>query len=53
MGPKGVLTIEEETALCHYIEEMVDCGLSLTPTKVKIKVGQMIEERVTPFKNGI
>ena len=27
MGPRGVLTNEEEGAICTYIEEMVDCGL--------------------------
>ena len=53
MGPKGVFKSEEEIALYHYIEEMVDCGLSLSPTQLIIKVGEMTEDTITPFKNGI
>ena len=53
MGPKSVLTAEEEIALYHYIEEMAKCGLFIAPTQVKIKVAQMTEERVISFKNGI
>ena len=53
MDPKGVLTVEDETALCNYIEEMTNYGLLLIPIQIKIKVGQMIEERINSFKNGI
>ena len=41
MEPKGILSIDEEDALCAYIAEMTDYGLLFTPTRVKLKVGQM------------
>ena len=53
MGPKGVLSEEEEIALCTYIEDMAECGLPLIPSQIKIKVGQMTQGRMTSFKNGI
>ena len=42
MGPKEVLSEEEEIALCTYIEDMAECRLSLIPSQIKVKVGQMI-----------
>ena len=53
MGPKGVLTDEEEFALCEFIQEMREIGHSLTSTQVKIKVEQMIQQKITSFKEGI
>ena len=53
IGPKGVLANEKEAAFYTCIEEMIDYRLPLTSTMVKIKVGQMIQEKLTPFKNGI
>ena len=53
MRSKSVITKEKEIVLCSYIKEMASCGLPLTPTQIKIKVGQMIQDRITPFKNGI
>ena len=53
MGPRGIITKEEENVLCVYIEDIVDCRLFLVPTQVKIKVGQMTQDRMAPFKNGI
>ena len=38
MESKGILTNKEETRLCTYIEEMIDCRLPLIPIMVKIKV---------------
>ena len=49
MGLLEVLSIAEEHALCVYIEDMAECGLPLIPTQIKIKVGQMTQERDTPF----
>ena len=32
---------------------MANCGLPLTPTKVKLKVAEMTKEKIIPFKNGV
>ena len=53
MGPAPTLTKEEEVALIHYLEEMVDLGHLLNPSQLKTKVGEMIQSRLTPFKQGI
>ena len=39
MGPAPTLTKEEEEALIHYLEEMVDLGHPLNPSQLKTKVG--------------
>ena len=49
IGPKRVLTKEEELAFCDYIGDMTECGLSMTSTQVKLKMAQMIEDRITTF----
>ena len=53
MDPAPTLTKEEEVALIHYLEEMVDLGHPLNPFQLKTKVGEMIQSRLTPFKQGI
>ena len=35
MGPQGMLTEEEKSALYEYIEEVVNQGMSLTPIQIK------------------
>ena len=53
MGPAPTLTKEEEEALIHHLEEMVDLGHPLNPSQLKTKVGEMTQSRLTPFKQGI
>ena len=52
MGPKTILSKEEEEKLVEYIELMVHWGHPMTPIQVKSKVAEITQERVTPFKNG-
>ena len=53
MGPKTILTKDEEEKLCEYINVMVDWGHPMTPNQLKSKVAEITQNRVTPFKNGI
>ena len=53
MGGKGVLSKEEDDALCKYILGMAEIGLPLTPIQVQHKVAEITQERPTPFTNGI
>ena len=52
-GPQGVLTAEEEKALVVYLDEMIALGHPLNQSQLKLKVAEITQERVTPFKNGI
>ena len=53
MGPKGIYISNEEIAFSAFIVEMADCGLLLTSTQVKLKVEQITQKKITPFKNGV
>ena len=53
MGPKIILTKEEELKLVEYIHFMVEWDHPMTPTQVKAKVTEITQERPTPFINGI
>ena len=53
MGPKIILTKEEEAKLVEYIELMVYWGHPMTSMQVKNKVAEIIQEKETPFKEGI
>ena len=53
MGPKTILSQEEEEKLCEYFDLMVHWGHPMTPTHLRNKVAEITQERVTPFKNGI
>ena len=52
-GPQGVLTAEEEQALVGYLDKMIALGHPLNPSQLKLKVAEITQERVTPFKDGI
>ena len=53
MGPKCVLTKEEEDKLVAYVFEMARLAHPLTPTDLKLKVVEICQTRHTPFKDGI
>ena len=53
MGPKCVLTNEEEDKLVAYVVEMARLAHPLTPTDLKLKVAEICQTRHTPFKDGI
>ena len=52
MEGKGVLSKEEDDALCKYILGMVEIGLPLIPNQVREKVVEITQERPTSFTNG-
>ena len=53
MGPKCVLTKEEEEKLVAYVVEMARLAHPLTPTNLKLKVAEICQTRHTSFKDGI
>ena len=53
MGPKTVLSMDEEEKLCEYIKLMVKWRHSMTPTQLKAKVAKITQDKITPFKNGV
>ena len=52
MGPKTVLSAQEEEKVCDYINLMVNWGHPMTPLQLKNKVAEITQDRITPFKNG-
>ena len=52
IGGKGMLSKEEDDALCKYILGMAEIGLPLTPNQVREKVAEITQERPIPFTNG-
>ena len=48
-----MLTAEEEHDLVGYLDKMIALGHPLNPSQLKLKVAEITQERVTPFKNGI
>ena len=53
MDGEGVLTNEEDGALCKYILDMVEARLLFTSNQIKEKVVKMTKERPTFFKEGM
>ena len=53
MGPKTVLSTNEEQKLCDYISLIVSWGHPMTPLQLKNKVVETTQDRLTPFKDGI
>jgi hypothetical protein len=50
MGPRGVLTKEEDVAMITWILTMEDCGLSITLQQLKMKVHSNINKGYTILK---
>jgi hypothetical protein len=41
MGPKGVLTKEEDVVVIKWTLDMQECGLSISPQQLKMKVTRL------------
>ena len=52
-GPPLVLRDEEESALEKYMIDIAEFGHPLSMDKLRLKVGLLTQERVTPFTDGI
>ena len=53
MGPRIVITKDEEEKLVECIELMVEWKHFITSMQLKIEVVEIIQKRLTPFKDGI
>jgi len=52
-GRQGVLTNKEEEELERYLLQMQDLGYPLTIAQLRLKVVEITQTRVTPFRDGI
>ena len=52
-GPPIVLTHSEETTLEAYILKMQEYAYPLSMDQLRLKVAEMVQDRVTPFRDGI
>ena len=52
-GRQGVLTVQEEEELQQYLLEMQDLGYPLTIAQLHLKVAEIVQTRVNPFRDGI
>ena len=52
-GPPTVFSISEENVLEEYILKMQECIYPLSMDQLRLKVVEMVQERVMPFCNGI
>ena len=53
IGARTILTNQEEQLLIQYIDEMLEVGQPLTPQMLKLKVAEICQGKLTPFKDGI
>ena len=53
MGPKSILTKEEEENLVAYMMEMISLAHSLSVDDLKMKVAEICQDRQIPFGDGI
>ncbi len=49
MGPRGVLTEEEDVIIITWTLVMGECGLSISLQQLKMKVVKLTQTMVTPF----
>ena len=52
-GPPTMLTQSEERALEEYILKIQEYAYPLSMDQLRLKVAEMVQERVTPFRDGI
>ena len=52
-GPPSIFSVQEEKALEEYMIQMADLGHLLSMELLHLKVALLIQERPTPFTNGI
>ena len=53
IGAKTILTNQEEKLLIQYIDEMLEVEQPLTPQMLNLKVAEICQGKLTPFKDGI
>ena len=53
IGATTILTKEEEAFIIQYMDEMLEIGQPLTLQMLKLKVAEVCQGRLTPFKDGI
>ena len=53
IGPKITLTTIEELKLVKYMLDMLNLAHILSVNNLKLKVGEICQGRLTPFKDGI
>ncbi len=53
MWPTWSLSVDEEAIVVESIFGMQECGLSISLHQLKLKMAELSQTRVTPFKNGI
>ena len=53
IGAKTILTKEEERLIIEFMDEMVKIGQPLTLHMLKLKVAEICQGILTPFKDGI
>ena len=53
MGSSPILTKEDEKMLLYSLEDIVNVGYPLNPSQFKMKVEEMTQARMTPFKQRI
>lgn len=52
-GRQGILTVAEEEELEQYLLQMQDLGYPLTIAQLRLKVAEIVQTRVNPFRDGI
>ena len=54
MGPDTILTKEEETEVCRWVEKMAKAGFPVTLNELTVSMDMFIQEmkRTHPFKEG-
>jgi hypothetical protein len=53
IGPRGVLTEKKDAIMITWTLVMGECGLSISLQQLKMKVVELTQTKVTPFRNGI
>ncbi len=48
-----MLIDEKEVIIVYWIFGMQECGLSITLQQLKLKVAELTQTQVAPFKDGI
>ena len=53
IGATTIFTKQKEALIIQYMDEMQEIGQPLIPQMLKLKVVEVCQGRLTPFKDGI